>query len=303
MFDKTKSDSMPQSTLTNAAWRSSNERTRCILQPQLPKGEIENLPLIMHDAASRLGAPSDLCEMLIDFVRITCCTSFQEFSQAISTFDGMPYNVMAAIMREAARIVWKRRPKQSLSWHPSNDIHDGRDIALIEVPIHEGFVVVDNFDKVLSEMFCFRDIDPKHIKNTLMANAVTKEVIFCMIHTDHDNAEPFVITNISERKQPIIISNELEPEWTIPGDNLALNSRSKYMHERTLRSYGIRIPWNLTKRYKNRCYHCKIKKAACSTLRRCSQCKWRKYCSRNCQKRSWNMTHRFECNPHLSANA
>eukprot|EP01084_Bolivina_argentea_P165217 287063_1 len=51
------------------------------------------------------------------------------------------------------------------------------------------------------------------------------------------------------------------------------------------------------KHRKKQCEYCKILKSTNDSieLRLCSKCKHTRYCSRKCQKKSWNTQHRYLC--------
>ena len=65
-------------------------------------------------------------------------------------------------------------------------------------------------------------------------------------------------------------------------------------YEAKMRLDGVQMPWlrtlNMKARYCNECK--KVGK-----LRKCSRCKCVRYCSRKCQKTSWNCRHRYDCKP------
>ena len=82
-----------------------------------------------------------------------------------------------------------------------------------------------------------------------------------------------------------------------PGDVIASRGFGLWNYECVMESKGVSMPWLESGKSKNkkkkRCHQCKKCKSV--KLRKCSGCQNVRYCSRKCQKISWNSEHRHDC--------
>ncbi len=141
---------------------------------------------------------------------------------------------------------------------------------------------------------------------------------YAIVYKNTGNPKAIHLLNPSSNISLLKFSNTTFDIQLKPGSLITLDHKAKIGYEGYLNNIGItKLPWLWTtfmnkseikrkerlerrkkqKRRKKikRCYGCKIKKSDTMRLRLCSKCKTVRYCSRHCQKKSWNKVHRYFC--------
>eukprot|EP01084_Bolivina_argentea_P241036 404755_1 len=96
------------------------------------------------------------------------------------------------------------------------------------------------------------------------------------------------IDQVSEEQFYAVLNRKIKEKyesvnwpWTVSFD------RSEY-------NFSFTFTFEILKR-KKECHQCYRRNSNCATLRLCSRCRKVYYCSKYCQKQSWNTKHRYQC--------
>ena len=161
----------------------------------------------------------------------------------------------------------------------------------------------------LTALFPFADSKDLEVA-VFMDEDRNPEYCYHIFYSSTRSSQQLILMNLLNKTYAVDLG--MCPMELAQGSIVKVGGISKHCFEGTLRRNGITMPWikrnhaaiskkgqKNQKRRKvkkeKRCYQCQNKKSKFAELRLCGGCEQVRYCSRQCQKVSWNNLHRYEC--------
>ena len=145
--------------------------------------------------------------------------------------------------------------------------------------------------------------DPPNVKVAVLINRRKHIAYYHVIYKNNGNPQEIYLLNTSGKALTLNCGIGCIPFES--GSMTSMGGFGKLGYEGYLAQIGIQMPWKWKKedqehvqedeKEEKQCGHCKIKRSKTVQLRLCSRCKQTRYCSRECQKKSWKQSHRYLC--------
>ena len=181
--------------------------------------------------------------------------------------------------------------------------------------ITETHVLYDSFKPILDQMRQVVPVPIDNIEIAVLMDWTRKIFYYTVVYENSKNGNPDVIYLSNVTGRTLKLNCEMFCVSITDLGLTVMSGLSKWGHEGYLKDIGIKIPWiknnvvNVSehnekkmkrkrkrkKRRRKHCEYCKINKSDTIELRLCARCKTVRYCSRRCQKKSWNRVHKHLC--------
>lgn len=144
----------------------------------------------------------------------------------------------------------------------------------------------------------------QNIKDFAMIMYEDKNQMNCVcpvVYSSSGSFDEIIIWNWSANNTTIDLEIFALPLSPNSCNILEYGGLSRILFDNGLLQAGAEIPWKISeipwrkKRVKKQCHHCGAVNSKEVQLRVCGGCKNVRYCTRRCQKQSWNSKHRISC--------